>query len=286
MEIRIKFTPGYTGQPPAPEDLRASLLLHMPGAQEPKRIDLVGDYPLGQLAPRDKTVDFGAVSVGLAASRILTLKNFGEQEAHFRVAPNAVVQVSPMIGRVAAGASIDLELKLEAAQAQNISSVFVLETRASTKPLRLPIKANAVLPALSVREERVDFGQLYVGGTVRREFTVANVAAVSGRAMLDLSLLPEFSLELPPGSWAAKDGYEHCPVQSAQGDKLYARSMSRANSASKGKDQGTLSFRGGQAYTIQVMPEKTLLLALVYKPHAPGLLDIEMPIQMPNLDGA
>lgn len=283
IEMKVKWTPLHAGAAAAADSLRGSAIFTIPGALEPKRIELIGDYPLGSIVPRDKTVDVGAISVGVPASRILSLKNTGEQEAHFRVQPNNTVSVNPSMGRVAAGTAMDIEIGLEASEAMNISTMLFIDTRGSYKPLKIPVKANAVLPSISIQEEELDFGTLYVGGAEKRELTLHNGAAVSGRAVIDLRELSEFSLELPSASWNSKD-FDVCPIAERPHRASRQSITYQPRKKSTVGEPTSLNFKGGVDYVITVPPEKALKLLLVYRPAEPRTLDILMPFEAAGMD--
>ena len=106
------------------------------------------------------------------------------------------------------------------------------------KPIKLPVHAEAVLPAVTIDEDELAFEPVYQGGQGRQPLTLRNVSIAAAQLTLDLRApRQDFSLELVKDSYAAEDYDGESPL-----------------SVSKG------------LYTIRVAPSKSLSFFLAFRP--------------------
>jgi hypothetical protein len=82
-------------------------------------------------------------------------------------------------------------------QALRIDAAVTVQVRGG-KPLRLAVKAEFIVPEVSVLTDELDFGPTYLGAHASRDLVVANASAIPATLTLDLRKHPEFSARIPP----------------------------------------------------------------------------------------
>lgn len=75
------------------------------------------------------------------------------------------------------GSTLDLELTLNFMEPQVISTQLTVEVRGG-KPVKMPIKGEAVLPAIDIQEPTLDMGEVYTGVVSRQALTIVNTTPV------------------------------------------------------------------------------------------------------------
>ena len=68
------------------------------------------------------------------------------------------------------------------------------------KPLKIPVRANAIIPDVKIEEEDFNFGGVTVGDSKIMPLTIHNDSNIDAKLILDLRDYPEFELILPPES--------------------------------------------------------------------------------------
>lgn len=93
--------------------------------------------------------------------------------------PNEMVRCTPDRGSVHSGSTLELELTLSCMEPQVISTFLTVEVRGG-KAVKLPVKGEAVLPAVDVLEQTLEFpAEVYTGVVARIPLTVINTTPVT-----------------------------------------------------------------------------------------------------------
>lgn len=66
-----------------------------------------------------------------------------------------------------------------------------------SKPIKVPIHANAVIPQVRIDEEFFDFGGVTFGDSKLLPLTLVNSSSIDAKVILDLRDYPEFEITLP-----------------------------------------------------------------------------------------
>lgn len=102
-------------------------------------------------------------------------------EPLLQVLANEMVRCTPDRGSVHSGNTLDLELTLNFMEPQVVSTQLTVEVRGG-KPVKMPIKGEAVLPAIDIQEPTLDMGEVYTGVVSRQALTIVNTTpVVAGR---------------------------------------------------------------------------------------------------------
>ena len=94
-----------------------------------------------------------------------------------QVLANDMVRCTPDRGSVHSGNTLDLELTLNFMEPQVVSTQLIVEVRGG-KVVKMPIKGEAVLPAIDIGEAILDMGEVYTGVVSRLPLTVINTTPV------------------------------------------------------------------------------------------------------------
>lgn len=94
-----------------------------------------------------------------------------------QVLANEMVRCTPDRGSVHSGSTLDLELTLNFMEPQVVSTQLTVEVRGG-KPVKMPIRGEAVLPAIDIQEPTLDMGSVYTGVVARMPLTVVNTTPV------------------------------------------------------------------------------------------------------------
>ena len=157
---------------------------------------------------------FGAVAIGNERSAVVPVHNAGAGPVacwvHVAALPRGLAVPPPTEWVIPPGGSVDVTLVLCSAQPVTLDPAqhaVELCVRGGA-PVRLPVGAAVVVPALSVREtgSHFDFGAVTIGSSAHRRVTLVNDSDVSVDVEVDLSSLPEVSLAPPPDHSLAPSG--------------------------------------------------------------------------------
>lgn len=107
--------------------------------------------------------------------------------------PNYTVQVSPERGRLTTGMTTEIELVFEASQAGVYDLQCLLNVRGG-KTVKLPVRAEAIVPRVSVQQDEFNFDKVYIGGSRSLPCTLANDSAIVAEMELDLRHYGSFSV--------------------------------------------------------------------------------------------
>ncbi|CEG49593.1 uncharacterized protein PHALS_07349 [Plasmopara halstedii] len=161
---------------------------------------------------RDKTIDFGTISVGLERTKTFVLHN---NDIHNRAVvstsfellstnPSIGLQVVPSQSFIAPQESLEILVKLVPYRAITLDmntktqSATVIVTIRGGIVYRLPIFVSVVIPdILLVPSDIIDFGQVVLGVSVSRILSFTNQSSISASLQLDLSALQEFDVIKP-----------------------------------------------------------------------------------------
>ena len=65
------------------------------------------------------------------------------------------------------------------------------------KPLKIPVRANAIVPDVKIEEEAFDYGGVTFGDSRILPLTLHNDSNIEAKIILDLRDYPEFEIILP-----------------------------------------------------------------------------------------
>ena len=294
-ELAVTWTPasGSSGGSDAELSLRV-----VGGAA--RRIACAGISPEGKLTFREKSVNFGSVCVGEETTRTATVRNVGASDAVFTLdqAP-PWVRCTPGRARLSPGSSADLQLVFTGEAPQVYASTLQMAVRGS-KPIKLNLSGEAIVPQAAASPDAFDFGDVYLGGTARRTLTLTNTSPIRASLELDLIDYPSFYIESPRELWANL-AYEENPVRvlRAKPDTAGAASSSGVPGTASmplGRTVSTASSVGGAScvsgetglpvggkYRISVNANSSLDVHLVFRPSAVYAFDFNLPLVLGNV---
>eukprot|EP00898_Chlorokybus_atmophyticus_P004603 jgi/Chlat1/5143/Chrsp33S08970 len=213
-----------------------------------KRVRLRGEKADGHCGFKEKEgVDFGIVSTGMPHARTVTLKNPAGNDAVFLIdqaSLQGVLKVTPDRGRVSGGTTLEMELVLEPTTKGPVDIRVKAVTRGGDKRgLELAVKAEAVVPSVTVEQGEISFGGVYIGGAARHDLSLNNTSSVPASLVLDLADRPEFALDYGPETTEVEQEEEE---HDSDDQDLPPGSLNR--------------------YAITLAPNQKLKLAMVFRP--------------------
>ena len=130
--------------------------------------------------------------------------------------------------------------------------------------------ADAVEPEVTVKQNALKFGSVFVGSVTRKRVTLRNASEVYASLKCDLRPFPEFDIELPNENWNPED-YDDPPVlrvpklaQNPFGNRALNRM--KMKSSKKIMESRGAEDKGGNLYKIAVAPKQELTFHLVFHP--------------------
>lgn len=293
VDLAVTWTP--TSGPTAAASSEAELSLRIVGGSA-RRIACRGFNPEGRLAFRETSINFQSVCVGGGATRTATVRNVGSTDAVFTLdSLPPWLSCTPQRSRISPDSTTDLQITFIGRAPQLYSGTLVLAVRGS-KPIKLNVAGEAIVPQMKASPEAFDFGDVYLGGTARRTLTFSNSSTIPASLELDLVDYPSFYIESPKEMWANL-GYEENPVrvlrpkpdtagaasQSGGGAPMtLERSVSTASSIG-GASVSSGGAPAGGKYRIAVNPESALDVHLVFRPSIVFPFDFRLPLQLRNV---
>lgn len=228
------------------------------GSGEDKTVKCHGENPEGKCAFRDRFVDFKNVSLGVGQKYSLALRNIGNKDTIFNVEDNHndMITVSPMHGPIAAGTTQTLLLCLDPTVVGALDSKLCVNIRGG-KQLSIPLKANIIIPDISLKEDQYNFESVYMGGMSKRLCTLSNSSDIQVTLSVDFSMYLNFFLEISRDQWSTDD-YDEVP-------------LTNNNSSNP------------NMYTIVIAPHHELSFSIVFKPDAVTSYDFLMPVSVIGL---
>jgi hypothetical protein len=175
-------------------------VLHSPlsttAGEAPKRIYMSGDLPEGNVRPKDKELVAPVSPVGTQQSVMMQIKNHGSRDTAFRFHANDVLTIKPPGGRIGTEETLDIEVFFTAQDPGILASTLVLEMRGGNV-VRIPFRAEAVVPHVEVLQDEFVFNQVFVGSSSRLPLTLHNTSPVPATLMCDLVQHSEFQILCP-----------------------------------------------------------------------------------------
>ena len=181
--------------------------------------------------------------------------------------------------------------------------------RGGGRPLRVPVRAEGVLPRARVEQQALAFPPTFVGAAARLPLTLVNDAPVPATLVCDFAARPEFELLLAREAWAGAAGYDACPVQrigaNGEASALGSKRGSRRASLADGRRGGGVGARsmaggggggaggsggggggGGLRFVIRLKPSSSLAMSISYRPSRPGSSQFALPMALVTSSGA
>jgi hypothetical protein len=148
----------------------------------------------------EKALDFGNVPVGIKTKEeILHIKNQFRTPAIYHVIPGPEAEelsISPMKGKIPPDQKITLQVSFMSNVEKSFSTEITVLIRGG-KPLKIPVKAQSIVPDVKIEEEMFDFGGVTFGDSKTLPLTIYNESNIEAKLILDLRELPEFEIILP-----------------------------------------------------------------------------------------
>ncbi|RLN49857.1 hypothetical protein BBJ28_00022104, partial [Nothophytophthora sp. Chile5] len=276
MLCTVVYTPPSTGSTTAATWLSQTFQLDVTGGDR-ATLSCRALLPEVKVAARDKRVDFGAVSVGVAREKRVTLANVGKTPAvcYASIDPPAMasavgLHVTPTQLAISAQDAAELTVTLlphRAVVLEGQQVVVVVAIRGG-KVLRLPVNASVVVPDVTLAPlDAVDFGEVVLGVAVPRLLSLENRSAISASLILDLglpasALTDEFALATPARLLAHLDD---------------ASSVFVPLSSTEGGEQDEIRCAKWQ---VSIPPHTTVSCHLVFTPRRVGSHDAVLPLQI------
>ena len=169
--------------------------------EDGKRIEVkcVGIVNEAKCAFVEKVLDFGNVPVGLKAKdMMLNIKNQLRQTSIFHVECDAPeLTISPMKGKILGDQKMIFTVGFISHVPKNFQTEIVVHIRGG-KPLRMLVKASAIIPEIQIEQPEVDFGGITLGDSKTLPITIHNHSDITAKLILDIRDYPEFEIILPP----------------------------------------------------------------------------------------
>ncbi|KAG5505035.1 hypothetical protein JKF63_04482 [Porcisia hertigi] len=145
----------------------------------------------------------GRIAAGVPAVAVLPLVNKGKTNAYFFVGTLPVwLTVSPSQGRVCAGETEELTVRVRHEMAGAVAHMIECRVAGMRRPLVARVEATVVAPTLSVElngkvqcEAHLDFGHVYIGCPQSRSLTLRNGGDVAAAVRVNLEGCTYYSLE-------------------------------------------------------------------------------------------
>jgi hypothetical protein len=147
----------------------------------------------------EKPLDFGNIPVGLAAKeQPLHIKNSMRTTAIFHVeCDSEELTISPTKGRIGAEQKMLFTVGFISHVEADFQADITVNIRGG-KPLKMPVRACAKIPAIEIAEAGLDFGGITLGDSKTLSLTVYNHSDIPAKLILDIREYPEFEIILPP----------------------------------------------------------------------------------------
>ncbi|XRB21165.1 FAP-47 protein [Pseudoscourfieldia marina] len=278
VTITWRVPPSKTG---AVSD-ETTMLLKVVGGQE-RAVKLTGTLPDSRVVSKEKEIDFGVFATGTSSTHSIVLRNRGANDASIVLDESILfalgdkLEISKKKARIGAGQSVEFELTLHLNEAEEIDEKVVFYVRGG-KPVKVAMKAKAVIPDLIVESPRLDMGDVNIGGSCRRPLHFRNTGPVETVFHIDMKNAGQFRLELPRdgGGWNMEDYKNYPPLSKVRTE---GGGVSPSQGSTMTIDDPSLEDRPipeGHVYRLVVLPGNNLRLNLVYRPREVGRKDLEL----------
>ena len=190
--MKVKFT--FTPPGPKPEDENMALKID-DGVTLNVRCQ--GFVTESRCLFLQKYLDFGAVPVGIRTQEeFLQIKNLLKTPSVFHIKEvSEDLTISPMMGRIIG----DSKQSISCSFLSNIEKQFQTEIEVQIRggnPIKIPIKAHAVVPQVKIVEEVFDFSGVTFGDSKTLDLTLENESSIEAKLIVDLREFPEFELSI------------------------------------------------------------------------------------------
>jgi hypothetical protein len=145
-----------------------------------------------------KIIDFDVVAIGQSKKQTLTIQNSGSSDAYFLCEiPKEFPELSiwPDQAWIRANASQELELVVKPSTKKLYDMPITIHVPGG-KPLKCKARAKADVPIISIVQDEIQFGNVYVGGSASQKVTLSNTSIIPAIVSLDLSKSTDFSVSL------------------------------------------------------------------------------------------
>lgn len=188
---KIIFTPPG----PKPEDEMLTLKIE---DGNPVDIKCAGIVNEARCLVKEKSVEFDNVPVGIRAKeQVFHIKNQIRIPAIFYVqCDNEELTIAPTRGKISA----DQQQIFNVSFLSNVEKEFNAEITVhirGAKPLKVPVRANAIIPDVKIEEDIFDFSGVTFGDSKILPLTLHNDSNIDAKLVLDLRDYPEFEIILP-----------------------------------------------------------------------------------------
>lgn len=274
LPVQITWTPGTRE-----EENKTILTLDIVGGNSPKTVKCSGEAAEGKLQFREKSLDLKTVSVGVALTRTVTLKNVGQFDAVFSLEPfgeNTPIKCEPRLGRIAQGSIAELEVTFNSEEPGVFKIPLVVNVRGG-KSVKLMVLVESVVPEVYIKQPEIDFGSVYIGGAVKIPVTMVNNSPIMANLECDLRAYPSFALELPKVNWSTAD-YEMAPIMKISGnpDSPPKTVSGEREPLPEEGDEPPI----GSMYKMSVAPNKELTFNVIFRPSAAFKFTFELPVYL------
>mmetsp|Transcript_18627 Transcript_18627/g.36432 ORF Transcript_18627/g.36432 Transcript_18627/m.36432 type:complete len:3020 (+) Transcript_18627:106-9165(+) len=270
-KVEVSYVPKFSQK-----RFEAEIFLHVKNGPN-KRVLCHASLAEASCQFKSKTLAFGAMCVGVPVNKTVHIKNTGKTKTVFKCGalPDGV-SVQPTTARLEAGASLPLVVSLNPVEAMIYNQILTCEVRGrseKSKPLKLEITGEAVIPDVEVVQDEIDFSGVTLGANGTHPVSIMNRSGVSVIMQIDLSSKPEFSLNYPKS------------FANNQQDDLPIIPLHLADNNLDGKEEdGTPEVPEKEnAFQLTIKPESTLAFELVFKPTAVKQHAFELPLVMKGL---
>jgi hypothetical protein len=106
------------------------------------------------------------------------------------------ITINPMRGKINGEGKQIFNVSFLSNIEKEFSSEITVHIRGG-KPLKLPIRANAIIPDVKIEEEVFDYQGVTFGDSKILPLTIHNDSNIDAKLILDLREYPEFEIILP-----------------------------------------------------------------------------------------
>jgi len=91
---------------------------------------------------------------------------------------------------------MQLVVSVKADKPLKLNTYFVVQVRGG-KNIKVPVKCNIDVPTVTIKQDEVDFGSIYLGATGTQPLNIENTSDIPAIFTLDLRKYPEFGVNIP-----------------------------------------------------------------------------------------
>ena len=283
QEVLVTFTPG------AGTRFEETLSIDVLGGSS-LELRCSGEVEEGALTVKTKGLDFGALAAGVTVRKSFPIVGAaeGEIESVWYIDKNELqvrcpgLSLNPENGSLSRGASTTIVAVYRSERAQKLDSFFNIYVRGS-KPIKVKVKCEVIVPNAKVENDEVDFGSTYLGAQTTRQVKISNESVVDAIFTLDLRKHHEFNFVVPEELEFESD--------EAPADGTRSISFKSLRTLQDSKDQSAQLEEGGCAAInsegplakFKVPPKSQVAFQFTYSPVALINHAFELPLSMLGL---